>query len=304
MTFNQIRYFITVAECLSFTEAAKCLFLTQPALSRQISAMEDEVGTLLFLREHKTLKFTPGGAFLYNRFRNIMKDYTEAIDDARTANQGYEGHLRIGFLDVYDISELFPEVLKQFKEKYPLISMTLECDSLGELITKLYDDKLDLILTYGFSLYDQPNLVTVNIQKFDSCIMLNAAHPLASKENLRLEDLAGERFAQLRNTICEEGHRFISSLLEKAGLHPEIMWADKMEDVLLWVQTNNAVAITSNRTTDKQNPLVVVRDLDMEEAKGHDITMAWRKNNYNPAIASFMEMAEGTFSHNPPRQRP
>ncbi len=296
MTFNQIRYFLTVAECLSFTEAAKCLFLTQPALSRQVSAMEEELGTQLFLREHKTLKMTPGGSILYNRFKELMDDYNDAVADARTANLGYEGHLHLGFLDVYDISNYFPEILKEFRNNYPHISLSLGRYSLGELITKLHDGSLDLILTYGFSLYDQPNLVTVNIQKFDSCIMLNVAHPLANKENLRLEDLTGERFAQLRDTICEEGHRYISSLLGKAGLHPDIMWADKLEDVLLWVQTNNAVAITSNRTTDKQNPLVVVRDLDMEEAKGHDITMAWKKNNYNPAIAIFMEMGEEYFT--------
>lgn len=67
MTFNQIKYFVTVAECLSFTEAAKCLFITQPALSRQINAMEEELGTRLFIREKKRLKLTPGGSVLYNR---------------------------------------------------------------------------------------------------------------------------------------------------------------------------------------------------------------------------------------------
>ncbi len=257
--------------------------------------MVEELGTPLFLREQKTLKLTPGGVILYKRFRDIMNEYNDAVADARTANLGYEGHLHLGFLDVYDISVLFPEILRKFRSKYPHISLSLGRYGLGELITKLHDGSLDLILTYGFSLYDQPNLVTVNIQKFDSCIMLNTAHPLADKENLRLEDLAGERFAQLRDTICEEGHRYISSLLQTAGLHPDIMWADKMEDVLLWVQTNNAVAITSNRTTDRQNPLIVVRDIDMEEARGHDVTMAWKKNNYNPAIASFMEMAEESF---------
>ena len=61
MTFNQIKYFVTVAECLSFTEAAKCLFITQPALSRQINAMEEELGTKLFIRDKKRLKLTPGG---------------------------------------------------------------------------------------------------------------------------------------------------------------------------------------------------------------------------------------------------
>ena len=74
MTFNQIKYFVTVAECLSFTEAAKCLFITQPALSRQINAMEEKLGTRLFIREKKRLKLTPGGSVLYNRLPKVLSD--------------------------------------------------------------------------------------------------------------------------------------------------------------------------------------------------------------------------------------
>ena len=61
---------------------------------------------------------------------------------------------------------------------------------------------------------------------------------------------------------------------------------------MLWVQTGNGVAITTNRSIEKQNPHVVIRDIDVPEAKSHNITMAWCKNNYNPAIAIFMEMLE------------
>ncbi len=292
MTFNQLKYFVTVAECLSFTEAARCLFITQPALSRQISAMEEELGTRLILREHKKLRLTPGGLLLYQRFREILDAYSQAVADAKTANLGYEGSLRIGFLDVYDISELFPEVLHTFREQYPKISLTMERHGLGTLPVKLYDDSLDLILTYGFSLYDQPELVTVNIQKFTSCLMLPAAHPLTEKEDLCLQDLDRDQFVLLRDSICEEGHRYISSLFEKCGMHPNIMWADKMEDIMLWVQTNNAVSITSDRTIERQNSSVVLRPIPMPEAGGHDITMAWRKHNFNPAVALFMEMLE------------
>ena len=249
MTFNQIKYFVTVAECLSFTEAAKCLFITQPALSRQINAMEEELGTRLFIREKKRLKLTPGGSVLYNRLPKVLSDYAEAVEDAKHANSGYEGELRIGFLDIYDISELFDDVIREFREAYEQIAMSLERFALGELPARLAAGDLDLILTYGFSLYDKPDLVTVNVQKFDSCIMLN------------------------RN-------------------HPDFLLVEKMEDVMLWVQTGNGVAITSDRTIEGQNPHVVLRNIDMPEAKNHNITMAWRKNNYNPAIAIFMEMLE------------
>ena len=290
MTFNQIKYFVTVAECLSFTEAAKCLFITQPALSRQINAMEEELGTRLFIREKKRLKLTPGGSVLYNRLPKVLSDYAEAVEDAKHANSGYEGELRIGFLDIYDISELFDDVIREFREAYEQIAMSLERFALGELPARLAAGDLDLILTYGFSLYDK--LVTVNVQKFDSCIMLNRNHPLAPQETVALAELKDERFIQLGPKASEEGFRYITNLCARCGIHPDFLLVEKMEDVMLWVQTGNGVAITSDRTIEGQNPHVVLRNIDMPEAKNHNITMAWRKNNYNPAIAIFMEMLE------------
>lgn len=292
MTLNQIKYFIAVARSLSFTEAAKSLFMTQPALSRQIQAMESELGTQLFVRDKKTLKLTPGGSVLYNGLPDFLKQYDRLVDNARNANRGFEGRLRVGILDIYDISDLFPPVIDDFMNANPGIQLTLERSSLGELPEQLYEDELDIICTYGFSLFDKPNLVTVDVQKFQSCIMLKRDHPLAEKADLTLADLRQERFVQLSETVNEEGSSYISKLLAKYGLYPEILQVDKMEDVLLWVQMGRGVAVTSNRSIERHNPNVLVRELGVPEAMGHDVTMAWRKNNYNPAIALFMELME------------
>lgn len=292
MTLNQLKYFIAVARCLSFTEAARSLFMTQPALSRQIQAMEAELGTQLFVRDKKTLKLTPGGSALYSRLPDFLREYDELMTETRRANRGYQGQLRIGILDVYDTSELFPPVVGAFRREHPAIRLTLERFSLGELPNRLYDDRLDIICTYGFSLFDKPDLVTANVQKFDSCVMLNRDHPLADKPDLTLDDLRQERFVQLGNEASSEGYQYIANLISRGGIAPEVLYVEKNEDVILWVEVGGAVAITSNRTTEKHSPRVVIRELNMPEVKGHDITVAWRRSNYNPAIALFMELME------------
>lgn len=292
MTLNQLKYFIAVARCLSFTEAARSLFMTQPALSRQIQAMEEELGIRLFVRDKKTLKLTPGGSVLYNGLPEFLKRYERLTTEARTANQGYEGRLRIGFLDIYDVSELFPPVVEELHHRCPNIMLTMERFPLGQLPERLYNDQLDLICTYGFSLFDKPDLVTVNVQKYDSCIMLNRNHPLAHKPDLTLDDLRQERFVQLGSEESAEGYQYIMNLLCRGGISPEILQVAKNEDVLLWVEMGNAVAVTSNRTIEQHNPRVVIRELNSPDVKGHDITMAWRRSNYNPAIALFMELME------------
>lgn len=292
MTLNQLKYFIAVVRCLSFTEAAKSLFMTQPALSRQIQAMEAELGTQLFIRDKKTLKLTPGGSALYSKLPDFLRQYEEMMEDARNANRDFEGQLRIGFLDIYDASQLFPPVVEAFQRNHGGIRLTMERFSLGELPERLYEGKLDIICTYGFSLFDKPDLVTVNVQKFDSCIMFNKDHPLASKPDLTMDDLRQERFIQLGSEASQEGYQYIANLISRGGISPEVQYVEKNDDVLLWVEMGCGIAVTSDRTVERHNPKVVIRELNMPEVKGHDITVAWRRSNYNPAIALFMELME------------
>ena len=292
MTLNQLKYFIAVVRCLSFTEAAKSLFMTQPALSRQIQAMEAELGTQLFIRDKKTLKLTPGGSALYSKLPDFLRQYEEMMEYARNANRDFEGQLRIGFLDIYDASSLFPPVVEAFQRNHGGIRLTMERFSLGELPERLYEGKLDIICTYGFSLFDKPDLVTVNVQKFDSCIMFNKDHPLANKPDLTMDDLRQERFIQLDSEASQEGYQYIANLISRGGISPEVQYVEKNDDVLLWVEMGCGIAVTSDRTVERHNPKVVIRELNMPEVKGHDITVAWRRSNYNPAIALFMELME------------
>jgi len=292
MTLNQLKYFIAVVRCLSFTEAAKSLFMTQPALSRQIQAMEAELGTQLFIRDKKTLKLTPGGSALYSKLPDFLRQYEEMMEDARNANRDFEGQLRIGFLDIYDASQLFPPVVEAFQRNHGGIRLTMERFSLGELPERLYEGKLDIICTYGFSLFDKPDLVTVNVQKFDSCIMFNKDHPLANKPDLTMDDLRQERFIQLGSEASQEGYQYIANLISRGGISPEVQYVEKNDDVLLWVEMGCGIAVTSDRTVERHNPKVVIRELNMPEVKGHDVTVAWRRSNYNPAIALFMELME------------
>ena len=292
MTLNQLKYFIAVVRCLSFTEAAKSLFMTQPALSRQIQAMEAELGTQLFIRDKKTLKLTPGGSALYSKLPDFLRQYEEMMEDARNANRDFEGQLRIGFLDIYDASSLFPPVVEAFQRSHGGVRLTMERFSLGELPERLYEGKLDIICTYGFSLFDKPDLVTVNVQKFDSCVMFNKDHPLANKPDLTMDDLRQERFIQLGREASQEGYQYIANLISRGGISPKVQYVEKNDDVLLWVEMGHGVAVTSNRTVERHNPKVVIRELNMPEVKGHDVTVAWRRSNYNPAIALFMELME------------
>lgn len=307
MNLNQLKNFIKLAECLSFTEASKCLFISQPTLSRQISVLEEELGTPLFVREKKKLRLTPGGSLLYNRLPELLSSFEQTLSEVQEANMGYEGKLHIGFLDIYDSRQFFDLCLRPFQEAHGNIELNIARYALDELPRKLYDKTLDLAITYNFSLFDQPDLLHVVVQNYNSCILMRKDHPLAERENLSLYDLREETFVQLGHGPSEEGYQYILNLCLKSGFRPKQRYVEKNEDVPLWVQSGDYVAITSDVSIEKYNPDLVIREIDLPQAKNHDIYLAWYKGNYNPAIAMFVETLKdklpfaGTSGHRNPR---
>ncbi len=149
MTFTQINYFIQVARCLNFTEAAARLYVTQPTLSRQITAIETELNMQLFIRDHKSLRLTPAGTVLLEEFTGLMQRYENGIKRAREASYGMIGHLSMGVID-------------GLKARF----------SFSQLIQQLYDCKLDGIITYDFDVVSRPGLKFQPIRKLNPVIII------------------------------------------------------------------------------------------------------------------------------------
>ncbi|MDD6160304.1 MAG: LysR family transcriptional regulator, partial [Oscillospiraceae bacterium] len=99
MTDLQVRYFLTAARCLNFTEAAKQLYITQPALSQQISALEHELNMQLFVRMKKRLYLTPAAVVLARELPQYEKHLAEILDRAKVANLGVSQTLRLGLME-------------------------------------------------------------------------------------------------------------------------------------------------------------------------------------------------------------
>lgn len=96
MTIAQIKYFVTVAKCLSFTKAAEQLFVSQPALSRHIKNMEEELNIQLFVRTSNGIRLTPAGSSLYVGMLDLYNNYMEMVQKAGKDTEGTEWGLKGG----------------------------------------------------------------------------------------------------------------------------------------------------------------------------------------------------------------
>ncbi len=280
MTITQMKYFITAAKCLNFTKAAEKLFITQPALSRQIAAIESELNMQLFIRNNRSVKLTPPAVVLLEEFEKIYDDYNLAIAKAANSFAGISGELNIGVLDGADVGDLFPGVLRYFEQFYPQVKINLRSYSFNLLIEKLYSGDLDLIITLYFDVENRENIQTKVIEHTRDYVVVHKNHPLAGEKYVKLSDFKDDTFMMVSPEDSETSPRLIMDAIKSAGFMPKIKFASSVQEEMLWVEAGVGVCILDGRNSMRKNPSV--RFLDVDQVSDPSLTLAWNVDHYNP----------------------
>jgi DNA-binding transcriptional LysR family regulator len=143
MEIRHLRYFVAVAEEGHITRAAERLDMQQPPLSRQIKAIEREVGAQLFRRKPRGVELTEAGRAFFDYARNITADLDRALETTRRTARGEQGQIRVGITPTSPFNPFVPRVIRAFREAYPLIALTLAEYNSGGLIDLLRKERLD-----------------------------------------------------------------------------------------------------------------------------------------------------------------
>ncbi|AWN46513.1 LysR family transcriptional regulator [Methylobacterium terrae] len=195
MELRHLRYFVAVAESLSFTAAAERLGVSQPPLSQQIRDLEAELGTPLLWRTSRSVALTPAGSAFLARARAVLAEMEEACAEARAVGAGRTGTLDIGLTGSILAGPL-GRLIRRFGELYPGVLVRLHEMPLGEQPAALHAHRTDL----GFLRHppDDPSLRTLRAWPEAVGVALPAGHRLAARAEIALGDLAGEAFVSLR----------------------------------------------------------------------------------------------------------
>lgn len=192
MELRQLKYFVTTAEKLSFSEAARALYITQSTLSQQVASLEKELGVKLFERnKHKMWLTDMGNALLPSALRTLQ-DATACIDHIHDV-QGLEcGEINIG--TTYTFSPLLQNTVLEFMRQHPRIKLNIFCKSMEELPDMLAHRQIDVALSY------KPLDGGSNIEShilFDStlCAVVAKNHVLAKENSITFRDIE-------KHTVC------------------------------------------------------------------------------------------------------
>lgn len=176
MNIESLKCFILVAENLSFARAAEALYKTQPAVTKQINALEQEIGAPLFIRSTRHVELTPAGMSFFKDAKEIVRNAQIAVERAQKQNVS-ENIINIGLSNPTVLFHLTP-YLSQFHKDYPTIYPNIQVLNYKIIISLFMDNKLDMIFMYKENMSQKKGVKFKEIQK-DSYVCL-----LPSKINL------------------------------------------------------------------------------------------------------------------------
>lgn len=285
ITLLQIEYFLAVARHLNFTEAAKSLYVSQPSLSKQIAILENEIGVQLFFRTKRDVRLTAAGMVLFKEMGGVIELIENSIEKSKKPDLGENSSITIGCLDAMDTSAFLSPIIKKFREKYQSVNIVLERHSFRVLREKLINGTLDVIFTLSFEIDDSLGILSDVVHKGNGYIVMEASHPLASKNNLTLEDFKDENFIMIARDESPKGFDGIISICKAHGFAPKIVkQLPNVESLILCVESGLGVALLDSNIRLYNNPNIKGVKIENDFIS---YIMAWKKENMNTAIPLF-----------------
>lgn len=210
MELRHLRYFVAVAEELSFRKAAQRLNVSRPALSKQVKDLEDEIGVKLLERDTVSVSLTKAGEIFLEDSQQLLLDTESAIQRAAEAQAGHRGKLRIGSVGII-ATDFLPKTLKIFHQEYPGVEVEFVEMLPAEQLHALSKGKIDIGFAYGKEIENIPGLRSLCVIHSVFGIALSRQHPLAAKAQISLKELrsetlfclGGEGRSSHREAICK-----------------------------------------------------------------------------------------------------
>jgi LysR family transcriptional regulator, benzoate and cis,cis-muconate-responsive activator of ben and cat genes len=301
MEFRQFRYFIAVAQELSFSRAAKRLHVSQPPLSRQVSSLEEELGVRLLNRNKHKVSLTDAGSLFLIHAQDVVEGIETAATMARKVARGEIGRLVLGYGGVAAYTHV-PTMLRRFREEYPAVKISLDQMPLVDQLDALRSRRIDI----GFVLMPcAERAVSTELMTRDTLVVaVPPDHSLARQAGVRTRQLASCDFVMFPRNKMVGYQRYIVDLCRRAGFMPNIVKeAHPMESLVGLVASGFGIAIVPAMAKRIQSANITYVPI-LDKNAYMDFGFAWNKDNLSPVLRQFMATARSVLKSPTKRRRP
>lgn len=290
MDWYQLKYFQTLARILNFTKTAEELALSQPALSRSISRLEEELGVPLFERKSRGVVLNRYGEIFLKHANRALWEINEAKEEINNMVDPFHGSISLAFIQPLG-SSFIPDLIGAFQKQEPGIRFQLTQDSTKEILNQLESAKIDIgFCTKQEQVEDLSSFPIMNQELF---LIVPKDHRLASKKQVDLCEVANDPFVLYKPETAL--HDVINRLCHDAGFHPTMSFEGVEERTVAGlVGAKFGVAL-----------IPFIPGLDMQKISLIRvrkpsciivIQMVWRTNGYMPpAVTRFKSYVKNTM---------
>jgi DNA-binding transcriptional LysR family regulator len=285
ISLRRLRYFVAVAEELHFGRAAARLRIAQPPLTQQIQKLERELGYQVFLRQPRKTTLTAAGRVLLAGAVRILRDFDDAIEQARRAGRGESGRITLGTPPSVMLAGL-PGAIRRYREQRPDVHVAIR-----ELSTAAIADGL---ATGGLDVGLLREVTAIGALKAELLLrepivaVLPRAHRLAERPRLSLRHLANEPFVLFPRRLGEDFHDRLIACCVDAGFAPNVVQnATQWQSVVALVETGLGVSLAPASVEKVRLPGVVYRRLGRLTTS---ITVCAPEEKTSRAVSGFMEV--------------
>ncbi|NLY70947.1 MAG: LysR family transcriptional regulator [Clostridiales bacterium] len=291
MNILQVQCVLSLSQTLSFTQSSLDLHISQSSFSRQIAALEQELGVTLFKRNRRRVELTESGQLLLPEFEAIAAHYERAKARLSTEENAFVGNLRIGILS--DLTNrIAPKLVNQFRRKYPNITLFFREFSHTSLLEALHKDVVDIAFISSTDTDKLKDIDFYVLQICDNAVVTSLDHPFSNRESIDIQDLRNETFIIIdqRESTVISGMTMQQCL--SGGFVPKYtINAKQIPSLLFMVSCGQGIAILpiDNRHFFSHDLRYIPLSNDNCKIKR---LVAWKKNNPNASLPLFITEAE------------
>lgn len=299
MTIQSLKYFITLGQCLNFSEAAKVLFITQPTLSRCIASMEKHLGVTLFIRNTKFVKLTGEGKVFLAAAVEIVERYENALKNIRNLASEYAHTLNIGFLGS-PFYRYFPQWIPEFRKTYPEVEISLQMYTWSQFQNAFVNDVIDICLARKIEI---ENYKGIHYEKLRDDYLTIAMHKdsyLAKRKSISLCELANSPFIIAEHSASPNYYSKVMQVCASRNFYPKISHlVNSTVAIYQLVSAGMGIAILPSSCTYLNYPnirYIQINDrdyaynIDALPSLNVEAGAIWKKKNKNPNIDLFMSI--------------
>ncbi len=290
MELRHLRYFVAVADALSFTKGAQKLHLAQPSLTRQIKDLEEEIGVRLLNRSKRQVGLTDEGKSFLADAKRVLAHSAEIVESVQRLRDHEIAALNIGY-----VANLFPALLPAtlvpFQRKFPTVAINLFDMTYAEQFRALEENKIDLGFVGSRQPIEERGLQLRCIASDKTVAALPKGDRLAKKAVIKLKDLRPMFFIGMSEASYPGYRDWLTATCQRAGFVPKVLQdADIERTVIQAVGAGLGVALLPDQVEKLPHENVVFRPLI--PAVLTESCIAWKSENISTALKAYVEIVK------------